>query len=109
MPVFKVCLVYDPDTAYGECEKYGMIKFIRIIPDFCEVHLRERNYAPFLLEVQELRSKLPKNLLPMCETSSSLSNIDDKLHEYCVKALNQVAEIKAVCKKTKALIKSENG
>lgn len=109
MPVFKVCLVYDPEVAPEECEKYGVIRFKKILPLFCEVHLKERHYPPFLLEVQELRSKLPKNLLPMCETSSNVSNIDDKLNEYCVKAQNKVAEIKAICKKTKALVKAEDG
>lgn len=109
MPVFKVCLIYDPNTAYEESEKYGVIRIHKIIHQFCNVHLKERNYPPFLLEVQELKSKLPKNLLPMCESSSMLSEFDVKLNEYCINAQTKVATLKEICNKNKALLKEENG
>lgn len=109
MPAFKVCLVYDPEMADADAEKYGVIRITKIIPQFCKTHLSERNHPEFLLEIKELQSKLPKNLLPMCETSSNLSEFDEKLHEYCVHAQNKVKEVKEMCKKSNALIKEENG
>lgn len=71
--------------------------------------MNHRSYAPFLLEVQELKSKLPSNLLPLCSTSAHLSEFDDKMNEYCTKAMNKVKELHAICEKSNALIKEENG
>ncbi|XP_055308896.1 uncharacterized protein LOC129572816 [Sitodiplosis mosellana] len=109
MHVFKVCLIYDPNTTENSVEMYGALKFTKINRQFCPKHMSQRTYAPFLLEVQELNSKLPSNLLPLCETSAYLSEFDDKMNEYCVKAQNKVKEIHQICRKVNALIKEENG
>lgn len=109
MPVFTVCLVYDQEMAYEDAEKYGVIRIKKIIPQFCSTHLSERNHPEFLLQVLELKSKLPKVLLPLCETSSNLSEFDEKLHEFCVDAQNAVKIVKEMCQKSNALIKEENG
>lgn len=109
MPVFKVCLVYDPEMAYEDSEKYGVIRMKKIIPQFCSTHLSERGHPEFLLEVLELKSKLPTNLLPMCETSSNLSDFDEKLDELCINAQNMAKMVQEICKKSNALLKQEDG
>lgn len=81
MPVFKVCLIYDPNTTEKSVETYGALKFMKINRQFCPKHLEHRKYAVFLLEVQELKSKLPSNLLSLCKTSAYLSEFDDKMNE----------------------------
>lgn len=108
-PVYKICLIYDPNVSEQSIETYGALEFKAINQQYCPIHLEERTYSVFRLEVSELKSKLPKNLLPMCETSAHLSDLDDKLHEYCVKVQNKVAELHKVCQKNKALLKEENG
>lgn len=108
MPVFKVCLIYDPNTNENSVEMYGGLKFTKIIRQFCPKHMNNRSYAPFLLEVQELKSKLPSNLLPLCSTSAYLSEFDDKMNEYCSKAMKKVKELHEICQKSNALIKEEN-
>lgn len=109
MPVFKVCLIYDPNTTEQSIDVYGALKFTKINRQFCPKHLSQRNYSVFLLEVQELKSKLPSNLLSLCETSAYLSDFDHKMNEYCVKAQNKVNELHRICRKVNALIKEENG
>lgn len=109
MPVFKVCLIYDPNTAERNIETSGAIKFSKINRQFCPIHMKERDYPVFRLEVQELKSKLPSNLLPLCETSFHLSDFDEKLNEYCTKVQHKINEIQEMCRKTHALIKEENG
>lgn len=109
MPAFKVCLIYDPNMV-GKCvNTYGTLKFSKINHQFCPIHLKRRTYAVFKLEMLELSSKLPKNLLPLCETSSQLSNFDDRLNEYCINAQNKVKKLHELCRKMKAVIKEENG
>lgn len=109
LPFYKVCLIYDPNTADHIVDTYGALKFKKINQQYCPVHLKERTYPVFRLKVQELKSKLPKNLLPMCETSLHLSEFDDKLNTYCIKVEEKIAELHKICRKTKALIKEENG
>lgn len=109
MPALKVCLIYDPNTTQNSVEIYGALKFTKIIRQFCPKHLEHRKYAVFLLEVQELKSKLPSNLLALCETSASLTEFDDTMNDYCVKAHKKVKELHKICRKFNALIKEENG
>lgn len=109
MPVFKVCLIYDPDAVENNVEMYGALKFTKINRQFCRIHLSKRDYAVFQLEVQELKSHLPSNLLQFCETSAYLSDFDEKLHDYCIKIKNKVEQLHNICRKTNALIKEENG
>ncbi|XP_031639507.1 uncharacterized protein LOC116351524 [Contarinia nasturtii] len=109
MPAFKVCLIYDPNSADKCIETYGALKFGKINRQFCPIHMKERDFPVFRMEVQELKSKLPSNLLPLCETSSHLSDFDEKMNEYCVKAQTKVNEIQQLCRETQALIKEEKG
>lgn len=95
--------------AQSDCDLYGMMRFKKIIPQFCKLHVKERNYAAFKLQVQELNSKLPSHLLPMCETTTKLSEFDEKMHDYCVNAQNKVNDLLVFCRELNALIKEENG
>lgn len=95
--------------AQSDCDVYGMLRFKKIIPQFCKFHINERNYAPFKLQVQELKSKLPRTLLPMCETTTKLSEFDENMHEYCVSAQHKVNDLLIFCREMNALIKEENG
>lgn len=109
MPAFKVCLIYDPNEVEKNVEMYGAIKFTKITTQFCPIHLSQRESAKFKLEVQELKSHVPTNLLPFCETSAFLSEFDEKLHELCTKIKRKTEQLRDICKKTMALIKEENG
>lgn len=103
-------MVYDPDEVEKHSESYGAIQFDYIVYDFCKEQLKVRHKNPiFLLEVQELKSKLPRDLTPMCKSSTNLSEFDEKLHGYCVQARNKVKKLKEIWRKNKALIKEENG
>lgn len=109
MSVFKVCLTYDPKTVDEQVKQYGGIRFLNVYTNFCREHLSVRDYPPFLLEIKELKSKLPRNLLPLCPTSFHLSEFDEKLNEYCAKAQNKVKQLQILCDKKSAFIKEENG
>lgn len=108
-PFYKVCFIYDPSATDQSVDTCGALKFKKINQQYCPVHLKERTYPVFRLEVQELKSKLPKNLLSMCETSANLCEFDDKLNGFCERAHKKVDELHSICRKTKALIKEENG
>lgn len=109
MPAFKVCLIYDPDKVQKSVNTYGTLKFMKINHQFCKKHLASRGYAIFKLEMRELISKLPKNLLSLCETTTQLSNFDDRLNEYCINAQKKVNELKEICTKSNAFVREENG
>lgn len=109
VPAFKVCLMYDPNLTEESVQTYGALRFQKINRQYCRKHLEQRTYSVFRLKLQELENRLPKNLLPMCETSAYLSEFDEKLNGYCVTVENTVKELQQLCKKRNAVIKEENG
>lgn len=109
MLAFRVCLVFDEKEVEKHAESYGAIQFNRIVYEFSKEQLKVRHCPILLLQIRELKSKLPRDLLPMCKTSTNLSEFDEKLHGYCVRARQKVKQLKKIWRKTKALIKEENG
>lgn len=109
MLVFRVCLVYDPDVVEKQIESYGAIQFDHIEYDFCKEQLAVRCDPIFSLQIRELKSKLPQDLSPMCKSSTNLSDFDEKMHGYCVRARQKVKKLKQIWRKHKALIKEEEG
>lgn len=109
MLAFQVCLVYDPKEIEKHSESYGALKFDHIEYEFCNEQLKVRYNPIFLLEKRELESKLPRDLTTMCKSSTNLSEFDEKLHGYCVRARQKVKKLKQIWRKNKALIKEENG
>lgn len=59
------------------------------------------------LMMRELQSKLPKDLLRMCETSADLSRFDDELHSYVASAHNKVKGLEKLCPRHGAWIIKE--
>lgn len=109
MLAFRVCLVYDSDEVEMHGESYGAIQFDHIEYEFCKEQLSVRRDPIFSLQIRELKSKLPRDLTPMCKTSTNLSEFDEKLHGYCVRARQKVKRLKQIWRKNKALIKEEDG
>lgn len=109
MLAFRVCLVYDEEKVEKHAESYGAVQFDHIEYEFCKEQLKERRDPIFLLQIRELKSKLPRDLSPMCKTSTNLSEFDEKLHGYCVRARQKVSRLKQIWRKNKALIKEEDG
>lgn len=109
MLAFRVCLVYDENDVEKHAESYGAIQFDHIEYEFCKEQLASRDDPIFLLQIQELKSKLPRDLTPMCKTSTNLSEFDEKLHGYCVRARQKVKRLKQIWRKSKAVIKEEDG
>lgn len=110
MVVFSVCLIYDSKSIEKQAESNGAVRFDRIEYQFHKEQLKVRQQNPiFLLEVQELKSKLPRNLAAMCKTSTNLSTFDEKMNAYCVRAREKVQKLKQIWRKNKALIKEEDG
>lgn len=109
MVAFQVYLVYDQHKIEKHVESYGAIRFDHIEYDFCKEQLSVRRDSPiFQLEVRELKSKLPRDLTPMCKFSTNLSEFDEKLHGYVVRARKKVKQLKEIWRKNKALIKKED-
>lgn len=110
MIAFQVCLIYDADNVERHVDSYGAVRFDRIEYEFCKEQMKVRRGNPiFLLEMHELKSKLPRDLTPMCKSSTNLSKFDEKLHGYCVRARQKVNQLKELWRKNKALIKEEDG
>lgn len=109
MLAFRVCLVYDSDEVEKHVESYGAVQFDHIEYDFCKEQLEVRHHPIFLLQLRELKSKLPRDLTSMCKSSTNLSEFDEKLHGYCVRARQKVKHLKQIWRKNKALIKVEDG
>lgn len=110
MLAFQVCLVYDPNEIEKHSESYGAIQFDHIEYEFCKEQLKVRHESPiFLLEIRELKSKLPRDLTSMCKSSTHLSKFDENLHGYCVRARQKVKKLREIWRKNKALIKEEDG
>lgn len=110
MPEFKVVLLYDEDnnSILDNLNQYEALKFIKIMPQFCPYHL-ERKSPLMHLSIQELKSKLPKNLLSLCVTSTELSDFDEKLNNFCADAYEKAKYIHDLCNRHRALLKMENG
>lgn len=109
MLAFRVCLVYDSDEIKKHVELYGAIRFDHIEYEFCKEQLSVRTCPIFLLQIQELKSKLPRDLSPMCKYSTNLSEFDEKLHGYVKRARQKVKQLKQIWRKNRALIKEEDG
>lgn len=109
MLAFRVCLVYDPDEIEKQTESHGAIQFDHIEYEFCKEQLAVRRDPIFLLQLRELNSKLPRDLTPLCKTSTNLSEFDAKLHGYCVRARQKVNRLKHIWRKNKAHIIEDDG
>lgn len=110
MPEFTAVLLYNEDNNSIEdnLNQYGALKFTKVMPQFCKHHL-ERTSPLMHLSIQELKSKLPTNLLSLCGFSADLTDFDEKLNKLCVDACNKAKYIQDLCNRHKAFLKIENG
>lgn len=110
VPLLVVNIIYDNNNATIDknCELYGDLQFSKITSRF-NTGREEWVGAYQQLLMQETRSKLPTNLITMCRSSAHLSEFDENLNEYCLKACQKAKNVVDLCNRYHASLKVENG